>query len=74
MPPLINVYEKVAELAVVLVYEVNSLWTDSLKGHDNTACNKLQGGGGGGGGGGEGGGGGGGGGGRREDDKWIMEE
>ena len=41
LPPLLNVDQEVAQLAEVFMDEVNPVWTDLLKGVDDTTGNKL---------------------------------
>lgn len=42
LAPFFNIDEKVAKLAVVLVDEVDSFWTDLLKCLNGTTCNQLH--------------------------------
>ena len=41
LAPLLHIDQQVAQLAVVLVDQVDALWTNLLKGHDDAASNQL---------------------------------
>lgn len=42
LPPLLYVNQKVTQLPVVLVDQVDSLRTHLLKSHNDASCNQLQ--------------------------------